>query len=264
MIPPNRCRLRRGRNVDPGNANALAGCEEQRALPTRSRHPSEPSLPRQPRRVRARVPRSPAHRRTPRIDRRRPYTTTEALPCSPVPVPSDPSSGHLGDPSLRDHRRWSESLLQFLLLTLSYRSCATSTSCSMSAPLQWLPRPRRSELGKSVIPTTRMTSWRAGSRDHARLESPVLAGAGATRSPARRAGLSAGLCAGPTAVGVPRGTTARKHHQDAPMSAPRARASRSAAGWSGRIWNPLRWGLAVASHPIALVSASSSRAATAH
>ena len=59
------------------------------------------------------------------------------------------------------------------------------------------PRPRLNQLGKSVIPTTRTNTWRAGSRDHTRLESPVLAGAGATRSPARRAGLSAGLSAGP-------------------------------------------------------------------
>jgi hypothetical protein len=130
------------------------------------------------------------------------------------------------------------------------------------------PRPGLTQLGKSVIPTTRTTSWRAGSRDHARLESPVLAGAGATRSPARRAGLSAGLSAGPTAAGVPRGTRAdhpqRTRHYSAPMSAPSARARRSAAGWSSRIWNPPRCGLAVASHPIALVIASSSLLATAH
>ena len=130
------------------------------------------------------------------------------------------------------------------------------------------PRPRLTQLGKSVIPTTRTTSWRAGSRDHTRLESPVLAGAGATRSPARRAGLSAGLSAGPTAAGVPRGTRAdhprRTRHYSAPMSAPSARARRSAAGWSSRIWNPPRCGLALASHPIALVIASSSRVATAH
>jgi len=126
------------------------------------------------------------------------------------------------------------------------------------------PRPRLTQLGKSVIPTTRPNTWWAGSRDHTRLESPVLAGAGATRSPARRAGLSAG----PTAARVPRGTRAdhrrRTRHYSAPMSAPSARARRSAAGWSSRIWNPPRCGLALASHPIALVIASSSRVATAH
>jgi hypothetical protein len=125
------------------------------------------------------------------------------------------------------------------------------------------PRPRLTQLGNSVIPTTRTNTWRAGSRDHTRIESPALAGVGATRSRARRAGLSAG----PTAAGVPRGTRADHPrltgHYSAPMSAPSARARRSAAGWSSRIWNPPRCGLALASHPIALVIASSSRVATA-
>src|SRR5947209_8098455 len=85
------------------------------------------------------------------------------------------------------------------------------------------PRPCLNQLGKSVIPTTRTNTWRAGSRDHTRLESPVLAEAGATRSPARRAGLSAGLSAGPTATVVPRGTGTREHSERSEVGAERPR-----------------------------------------
>ncbi len=64
------------------------------------------------------------------------------------------------------------------------RRSRDSAHCHHQAP-QAGPRPRLNRQGKSVIPTTRTTSWRAGSRDHARPGNPVLAGAGATRSPAR-------------------------------------------------------------------------------
>ena len=166
-----------------------------------------------------------------------PCTTTEAHPGSPAQ-----------DPALENSR---------LHFPRPYVLQPADPQSRASTPG---PRPRLIKQPKSVIPTTRTTSWRAGSRDHARPENPVLAGAGAIRRPAPSAGPSAGLNAGP----VPRGTGVQKRSHSAPMSAPRARTRRSAAGWSSRIWNPRRCGFAVASQPIARVIASSRRVATAH
>ncbi len=117
------------------------------------------------------------------------------------------------------------------------------------------PRPRRNQMTKRPIPTTRTTSWRAGSRDRSPHQSPVPAGAGACPGTSQPDALTDALTDAPRGLAfhVERAaeTSPRQHHHSAPVSAPSARASRSAAGWSSRIWKPLRWGLAVASHPIA-------------
>ena len=83
-----------------------------------------------------------------------PCTTTEAHPGSPAQ-----------DPALENSR---------LHFPRPYVLQPADPQSRASTPG---PRPRLIKQPKSVIPTTRTTSWRAGSRDHARPENPVLAGA---------------------------------------------------------------------------------------
>ena len=91
----------------PGDPDALPGREEQRALATRPRDPPKPTRAGQPRRMSARGPRSPAHRTSPRVHRRRPDPAQPpgALPCSPVRTRPSPHPDASSDRSLCDYRR---------------------------------------------------------------------------------------------------------------------------------------------------------------
>ena len=194
VSPPCRPRIGGRRRRDLSDLDPEPGCKEKRAVAARQRSARDPAGARQPCGVRPCCPRHPAHRAAPRIDRRRSHPRQPAQALDRRRTRTQLPAHRAAVPFFARHPivvgvLVPDVVVDFDFDFLFFISMPPAVSCCSCMAWRSGPRPRLHTHGHRARPTTRMTSWRAGSRSCSACQSPVLTGVGATRSPAQRAAL---------------------------------------------------------------------------
>jgi hypothetical protein len=167
VSPPRRPRIGSRWRPDLGHLNAKPAREEKRSVPSRQRGALDPAGPRQPCRVRPSRSGHPAHRASPRIDRSRSHPRQPSQALEGCRTRTQLTAHRSAVPVRVDHLIIARALVVLVVFVAVVVFIASPDFCCPSVTcMAWRtgPRPRLHPDDHRALPTTRMTSWRAGSR----------------------------------------------------------------------------------------------------